>query len=117
MLAEKGFPGGKGTNLAGRINDAAAKHVITADMKEWADEVRLDANAERHADTTSPEPTKEDAERALRFAEALAELLFELPARVKRGRGKNPSQPVATTVGSPNISKAPRPITPLGGAN
>lgn len=98
MLAERGISGGKGTNLAARINEAAAQHLITPDMKAWADEVRLDANAERHADTTMGEPTKADAERCLRFAEALAEILFELPARVSRGRKPAPKKD--DTIGS-----------------
>ncbi|WP_051975392.1 DUF4145 domain-containing protein [Cupriavidus necator] len=69
-----------------RINKAAEDHVITEDMKAWAHEVRLEANDERHADEDAPDATEEEAARILRFAEALAELLFELPARVKRGR-------------------------------
>ncbi|UXC35152.1 DUF4145 domain-containing protein [Cupriavidus gilardii] len=89
MLKEKGYTEGK---LFRRIEQAASDHVITDDMKEWAHEVRLGANAERHADMDEPEPTKEDAERLLKFAEALAEILFELPARVKRGRGKPEEQ-------------------------
>ncbi|MBO4121096.1 DUF4145 domain-containing protein [Cupriavidus gilardii] len=107
MLSACGIPGGKGTNLAGRINQAATQHLITPDMKEWADEVRLDANAERHADTTDPEPTRADAERCLRFAEALAEILFELPARVKRGRSSGAPKPTIP------VSNAPKPIQTL----
>lgn len=112
MLSAKGFAGGPKTSLAGRIRDAASQHVITPDMKEWADEVRLDANAERHADVDSPDPTLADAERALGFAEALAEILFELPAKVTRGRV---AKPMATDSGGQldGISRAPRPIHPL----
>lgn len=83
MLKAKGYTQG---NLFPRIERAASDHVITEDMKAWAHEVRLGANAERHADMDEPEPTREDAERLLKFAEALAEILFELPARVQRGR-------------------------------
>lgn len=86
MLKEKGYTEG---TLFRRIEQAASDHVITEDMKAWAHEVRLGANAERHADMDEPDPTKEDAERQLKFAEALAEILFELPARVKRGRAKD----------------------------
>lgn len=86
MLKEKGYKDGK---LYSRIEKAASEHLITEDMKDWAHEVRLEANNERHADDELPEPTLEDAERVLSFAEALAELLFELPARVARGRGKS----------------------------
>lgn len=91
MLKEKGYKTG---NLHKRIEQAAADHLITPDMKDWAHEVRLEANNERHADDELPKPTLEDAQRVLKFAEALAELLFELPARVARGRRKTvPSEP------------------------
>src|SRR5437870_1656655 len=60
--------------------------LITAEMAEWAHEVRLDANAQRHADRAATRPTGEDARRCIEFALALAEFLFVLPARVKRGR-------------------------------
>ncbi|WP_186296794.1 DUF4145 domain-containing protein [Cupriavidus campinensis] len=84
MLKERGYKGDE--SLFRRIAAAADDHVITQDMKEWADEVRRESNIERHADDDAPDATIEDAERVLKFAEALAELLFELPARVKRGR-------------------------------
>ncbi|WP_454727750.1 MULTISPECIES: hypothetical protein [Cupriavidus] len=43
-------------------------------------EIRDSSNIERHADEDGEEPTREEAERCLKFAEALAEILFELPA-------------------------------------
>lgn len=85
MLKARGLVEG---TLYHRIDRAAAERVITADMAEWAHEVRLDANAQRHVDLDEPLPTDEDAVRALEFAIALAEYLFVLPARVKRGRTK-----------------------------
>ena len=54
-------------------------------MAKWAHQVRLDANDQRHADESAPLSTKQDAERSVRFALALAEILFVLPARVTRG--------------------------------
>ena len=89
MLKAKGLANG---SLFGRIEEAAKAHLITEDMKLWAHEVRLGANAERHSDPNEEEPTAEEAIRLLSFAEALAEILFELPERVKRGRGKPPGQ-------------------------
>ncbi|ULX55719.1 hypothetical protein A9P79_17815 [Cupriavidus taiwanensis] len=88
MLKHRGYKDG---SLFQRIKQAADDHVITADMKEWADEVRKESNIERHADEDEPEATMDDAQRVLKFAEALAEILFELPARVLRGRGKAPA--------------------------
>jgi hypothetical protein len=83
MLKEKGLKDG---SLYNRIEQAAANHLITPGMAEWAHEVRLDANDQRHADENAPLPTSDDAQRIVEFASALAEFLFVLPARVQRGR-------------------------------
>lgn len=108
MLKAKGLKEGK---LFRRIEQAAEQHLITEDMKAWAHEIRDGSNIERHADEDYPEPTREEAERILRFAEALAEILFELPARVARGRLG--SEPVELDSDPVPISKAPTPIKPL----
>lgn len=84
MLKAKGYKDG---NLYTRIDQAATDHVITADMAAWAHEVRLDANDQRHADDSEPLPTVEDGKRAIDFADALGEILFVLPTRVRRGLG------------------------------
>lgn len=86
MLKDLGLKDG---TLSQRIEVAAERHLITADMAEWAHEVRLDANNQRHADEAAPLPTADDAKRVLEFATALGDFLFVFPARVKRGRGKN----------------------------
>ncbi len=82
MLKERGLKEGK---LYSRINKAVENHLITEDMAKWAHEVRLEANDQRHADEKAQLPKKEDAKRILDFALALAEFLFVLPSRVKRG--------------------------------
>lgn len=82
MLKTKGYKDG---NLYTRINKAAADHVVTNEMAEWAHHIRLEANGQRHADDEEAIPTKIEAERSLEFALALAEFLFVLPARVTRG--------------------------------
>jgi hypothetical protein len=82
MLKEKGLTEG---SLYARIDNAAAAGHITAGMAEWAHQVRLDANDQRHADENSGLPTEEDAKRAVRFTEAFAEFLYVLPAMVARG--------------------------------
>jgi Domain of unknown function (DUF4145) len=82
MLKSKGLKDG---SLYKRIDEAAKDHLITDGMAQWAHQVRLDANDQRHADENAPLPTKDDAQRCLDFAVALGEFLFVLPARVTRG--------------------------------
>ena len=83
MLKAKSYTAG---SLYTRINKAAADHLITEGMKEWAHEVRLDANDQRHADEAAALPTTADAQRSIEFAQALGQFLFTLPAQVARGR-------------------------------
>lgn len=85
MLKSKNYTDG---NLYSRITKAKDDGLITAEMAEWAHEVRLDANDQRHADDTAALPSDDDARKSIEFAKALAEFLFVLPAKVKRGRGK-----------------------------
>jgi hypothetical protein len=83
MLKEREYTSG---SLYSRIEKAERDGVLTKHMADWAHDVRLDANDERHADVNAADATGEDATRCLEFAETLADLLFVLPARVKRGR-------------------------------
>jgi hypothetical protein len=85
MLKVKGYQEG---SLFTRINQAAQAHLITQEMAEWAHEIRLDANDQRHADLTQPLPDEAQAKKCIDFALALAEFLFVLPAKVRRGRAK-----------------------------
>lgn len=85
MLKEKGFKDG---SLYKRIDKAAAEHLITAEMAEWAHEVRLDANDQRHADDEAELPDEADARKSIEFTLALAQFLFVLPARVAQGRAQ-----------------------------
>ena len=90
MLKEKGLIK---ESLYDRIDKAEKEHLITPEMAKWAHEVRLDANDQRHADTHAALPTEADARNSVDFAQALAEFLFVLPARVKRGRtAEEPAQ-------------------------
>ena len=86
MLQENGYIEG---TLFGRINKAKENHLITGNMALWANQVRLDANEQRHADTDAELPTSEEAELTLEFASALAEFLFVLPSKVTRGLEKS----------------------------
>jgi hypothetical protein len=83
MLKERTYKDG---SLYSRIQKAEEDGVLTEHMAAWAHDIRLDANDERHADTAAIDATPADAARCLEFADALADLLFVLPARVKRGR-------------------------------
>ncbi len=83
MLKDKGYQDG---SLYSRIEKAASDHLITADMAEWAHEVRLDANDQRHADTEAAIPSGEDAKRVIDFVKALGQFMFVLPQKVQRGR-------------------------------
>ena len=85
MLKERGLVKG---SLFNRIDKAAANHTITGEMREWAHDIRLDANDQRHAELTAALPTTADAERVIEFALALAQYLFVLPARVTRGKAQ-----------------------------
>lgn len=82
MLKAKSYEEG---SLYARINDAVANHLITQGMAQWAHEVRLDANEQRHAGDSVSLPTSDDAQRSVEFALALGEFLFVLPSRVKQG--------------------------------
>ena len=83
MLKAKGYIEG---SLYSRIEKAVADHLITGDVAAWAHDVRLDANDQRHADQDAELPTIQDAERVIAFAASLGDVLFVLPARVRRGR-------------------------------
>jgi hypothetical protein len=83
MLRGRGYKDG---SLYARIGNAEKDGVLTANMAEWAHDIRLDANDQRHPDDADTGSSPEDAKRCLEFADALADLLFVLPARVKRGR-------------------------------
>lgn len=82
MLKEKGYNDG---SLYARINKAVEDHLITNEMAQWAHDIRLDANDQRHADQQATLPTDGDARKCADFAIALAQFLFVLPARVERG--------------------------------
>ena len=83
MLKEKGYKTG---TLNARIDKAAANGVITKEMAQWAHDIRLDANDERHADAAATLPTEKDAGKCIAFVRALAMFTFVLPAMVERGR-------------------------------
>jgi hypothetical protein len=82
MLKAKNLTSG---SLYSRIDEAAKAHLITSEMAEWAHDVRLDANDQRHSDDTAPLPDEDQAKKCVEFALALGQFMFVLPARVQRG--------------------------------
>ena len=82
MLKEKRYIEG---SLYKRIDQAATDHLITDTMAQWAHQIRLDANEQRHADEDVGPSTYEDAKLTFDFAIAFAEYLFVLPSKVNRG--------------------------------
>lgn len=82
MLKAKALTSG---SLYARIDEAARQNIITEEMAKWAHEVRLDANDQRHSDEQAPLPDLAQAEKCVEFATALAQFMFVLPARVRRG--------------------------------
>jgi hypothetical protein len=73
-------------SLYSRIDQAVREHKLTVAMGEWAHEVRLGSNRPRHADEQRPHVSNEEAKQSVEFAEALANFLFVLSARIERGQ-------------------------------
>ena len=83
MLKDKGLTEG---SVNSRICQAVEKSILTQEMVDWADEVRLGSNRPRHADADDPHVTQEEAENSVEFAQTLGLVLYVLPARIARGR-------------------------------
>ena len=82
MLVEKGFDQ---KNLFDKIKAAQEANLITKGMKQWAHQVRLNANDERHPKGKTDFPSSDDAQSTIEFTLALAEFLFVLPYKVEEG--------------------------------
>jgi hypothetical protein len=82
MLKHHGYTEG---SLYTRIDQAVEKHLLTKAMGDWAHEVRLGSNRPRHADKEAPHVSPEEAQQSVEFAEALANFLFVLQAKIDRG--------------------------------
>lgn len=81
-IAIKQF-GGQGKNLEKKIDDLAARHIITPALRDWAHEIRHIGNEAAHDE----EPvSREDAEQAVYFAEMLFTYLYTLPGMVAERR-------------------------------
>jgi hypothetical protein len=90
MLREKNITG---QSLNEQIESAGKQHILISGMIDWAHEIRLAANLERHPD--QDDATPEEVQQCLDFAFAVAQNLFVLPAKVTLGkqrakRGRSP---------------------------
>jgi hypothetical protein len=88
MVADKG---GEGGDLYGRLKDLKQKHVLTPDLWEWAEELRVVGRHGAHPEWE--EVTQEDAEYAVRFLREILRYLYINPAeraakRLKETKGK-----------------------------
>ena len=83
MLKAKGLTEG---SVHRRIEQAVRQNLMTQSMADWAHEIRLAANEQRHADEEATHATTQDARKLIDFATALADFLFVLPARIDKGR-------------------------------
>ncbi|TGK01802.1 DUF4145 domain-containing protein [Leptospira langatensis] len=90
MLKSKEYKDG---SLYSRIDQAAKDHLITKEMANWAHEIRLHSNEERHSDEEQELPNEEEAKKCIEFALALAEFLFVLPSRIEKGRNTKGEKP------------------------
>ena len=79
------YPEMKGT-LAANIKQLVAERVLTEDIGQWANNIRLVGNDAAHAD----EVTREDLTMARGFADAVLKYVFTLPEQVRlREAAKN----------------------------
>lgn len=80
--------GEKNGHLVQRINNLASKGLITKDMKDWADEIRLSGNEAVHDEE---DYTKEECEEILHFTELFLMYTFTLPAMLENRRNSKKS--------------------------
>jgi uncharacterized protein DUF4145 len=82
-------------NLAAGPQVMADEHTITADLAEWAKEIRLARNAGGHFDPMDDVSTAE-AENLSKLLRHLLVYLYEVGARIRRAKGAAPSQASST---------------------
>jgi hypothetical protein len=70
-------------NLKQRIDNLAAQHIITESMKDWAHEIRLEANVAAHEVEEFDEKSAKDL---LNFSEPFLMYVFTLPGMLEERR-------------------------------
>lgn len=78
MLKERGLRDG---SVYKRLGEAVKLGLITNEIREWADRVRVESNNPRHADDEVEPITTELAGLLVEFSKSLADILFVLPAK------------------------------------
>ena len=87
MMAEVGYRARR-HSLRKRIDQAVEDLILPKLMGDLAHEVREIGNETHTDDDPEPITTQADADRALKFANLLAEYLFQLPAQIAKARGR-----------------------------
>lgn len=77
-------PGIEAWKIEKRIDKMHAQGLITADIKDWAHELRLDGNDSVHEISVE----KETVEQMMSFCRALFMYLYSLPGQVKAARAR-----------------------------
>src|ERR1700692_2265076 len=84
----------KGKNLKAQIEDLVAQGVLHPLMKDWADEVRLLANASAHPDAPIPaDVTPQDSKDVVNFLDLLLFYLYDLPKQIEGYRRRKTARP------------------------
>ena len=76
-------------NLAAGLRVMADEGSLDANLAEWANEIRIVANAGAHFDLVD-DVTAEEADDLGRLLREMMRYLYEMPARVKRSRSSSP---------------------------
>lgn len=82
-------------NLAAGLQVMADEHTTTADLSEWAKEIRLAANVGAHLDPIDDVSTPE-AENLSKLLRHLLVYLYEVGAQIRRAKGAVSSQASST---------------------
>lgn len=83
--------GGKGRDLNARIDDLAARHLITEPLRRWAHHVRIEGNEAVHEIAG----TKEEAVELVEFVRMFLDMTFTLPKRISEKTLVKPPAPLA----------------------
>jgi hypothetical protein len=86
--------GADGDTLYKRIKNAVKENILSEEMSNWAHQVRLNGNEQRHLEDKSP--ALKDAQDCLDYAMMLAEILFVIPKRVQAGIDKTKTEETET---------------------
>lgn len=79
-------------NLQKRIEALHAAGKLTADLRDWAHEIRLDGNSAAH-DPLTPEERKALANELREFVAIFLKFVYELPGRIRQRRAQTERAP------------------------